>query len=194
MKEKIMAASIELFEQNGFSETSIQDIVDALGVTKGTFYYYFTSKEELLMDIHLRYIEGLLDEEERIISDKRRPLREKLYDIILMLIHNVERQGREARIFFREMKHLSEEHLQKVKEKRDLFRYRLQSLIEEGMKSGELRCDLSPSIATLTVLGAANWSYQWFRPDGELTDAEVAKQMVEILLDGMSAPSVSKAE
>lgn len=95
-----MAASIELFEQNGFSETSIQDIVDALGVTKGTFYYYFTSKEELLMDIHLRYIERLLDEEERIISDKRRSVREKLYDIIFMLIHNVERQGREARIFF----------------------------------------------------------------------------------------------
>ncbi|QIZ67158.1 TetR/AcrR family transcriptional regulator [Geobacillus subterraneus] len=190
MKEKIMAASIELFEQNGFSETSIQDIVDALGVTKGTFYYYFTSKEELLMDIHLRYIEGLLDKEERIISDKRRPLREKLYDIIFMLIHNVERQGREARIFFREMKHLSEEHLQKVKEKRDLFRYRLQSLIEEGMKSGELRCDLSPAIAALTVLGAANWSYHWFRPDGELTDAEVAEQMVAILIDGMGAPHI----
>ncbi|ABO66271.1 MULTISPECIES: TetR/AcrR family transcriptional regulator [Geobacillus] len=188
MREKIIAASIELFEQNGFSETSIQDIVDALGVTKGTFYYYFKSKEELLMDIHLRYIEGLLSEQARIMNDEQRTMREKLYAIVYMLIHNVERQGRQARIFFREMKHLSEEHLQKVKEKRDLFRYHLQALIEEGMKTGELRRDLSPSIATLTVLGAANWSYHWFRPDGELTDAEVAKQMVTILIEGMSAP------
>lgn len=99
MREKIIAASIELFEQNGFSETSIQDIVDALGVTKGTFYYYFKSKEELLMDIHLRYIEGLLREQQRIINDGRRSVREKLYAIVYMLIHNVERQGRQARIF-----------------------------------------------------------------------------------------------
>ncbi|OQP07812.1 TetR family transcriptional regulator [Geobacillus sp. 46C-IIa] len=190
MREKIIAASIELFEQKGFSETSIQDIVDVLGVTKGTFYYYFKSKEELLMDIHLRYIEGLLSEQARMMNDERRSVREKLYAIVYMLIHNVERQGRQARVFFREMKHLSEEHLQKVKEKRDLFRHQLQALIEEGMKNGELRRDLSPSIAALTVLGAANWSYHWFRPDGELTDAEVAEQMVAILIDGMGAPHI----
>ena len=60
VKEKITAQSIRLFEKKGFTETSIQDIVDSLGVTKGTFYYYFSSKEELLMDIHLGYIDELL--------------------------------------------------------------------------------------------------------------------------------------
>lgn len=180
-----MEASIALFEQNGFSETSIQDIVDALGVTKGTFYYYFKSKEELLMDIHLGYIEGLLEKQKKIIDDPAKSIKEKVLDIVYMLIHNIEKQGRQARIFFREMKHLNEEHLRKIVEKRDLFRYELQSLIEKGIKSGEFREDLHPSIATLTVLGAANWSYQWFRPDGELSDFEVAKQMVAILLEGM---------
>ncbi len=51
MKEKIIEKAIELFEKKGFSTTSIQDIVDELGVTKGSFYYYFSSKEQLLMDI-----------------------------------------------------------------------------------------------------------------------------------------------
>lgn len=41
MKEKIIEVSIDLFGKHGFTETSIQDIVDGLGVTKGTFYYYF---------------------------------------------------------------------------------------------------------------------------------------------------------
>jgi AcrR family transcriptional regulator len=185
VKEKIIAASIALFEQKGFSETSIQDIVDMLGVTKGTFYYYFKSKEELLMDIHLRYIEGLLENQKRIMEDSAKTIKEKVFEIVYMLIHNIEKQGRQARIFFREMKHLNEEHLKKIVEKRDLFRYNLQLLIEEGMRNGELRDDLPPSIATLTVLGAANWSYQWFRPDGELNDFEVAKHMVAILLEGM---------
>ncbi|AEH48775.1 TetR/AcrR family transcriptional regulator [Parageobacillus thermoglucosidasius] len=184
-----MEASIALFDENGFSETSVQDIVDALGVTKGTFYYYFKSKEELLMDIHLRYIEGLLEKQKKIIGDPAKTAKEKVLDIVYMLIHNIEKQGRQARVFFREMKHLNEEHLKKISEKRDMFRYGLQSLIEKGIKNGEFREDLHPSIAALTVLGAANWSYQWFRPDGELSDFEVAKQMVAILLEGMEKRS-----
>ena len=60
MKEEITRHSVKLFQQKGFSETSIQDIVDSLGVTKGTFYYYFKSKEQLLMEIHSRYIDDLL--------------------------------------------------------------------------------------------------------------------------------------
>jgi hypothetical protein len=137
------------------------------------------------MDIHLCYIEGLLEKQKKIMDDPVKTIKEKVLDIVYMLIHNIEKQGRQVRIFFREMKHLNEEHLRKIIEKRDMFRYELQSLIEKGIKSGEFREDLHPSIATLTVLGAANWSYQWFRPDGELSDFEVAKQMVAILLEGM---------
>lgn len=55
MKDKIVEQSVLLFEKEGFSHTSIQDIVDELGVTKGTFYYYFSSKEQLLMEIQDDY-------------------------------------------------------------------------------------------------------------------------------------------
>ncbi|MEH7546671.1 MULTISPECIES: TetR/AcrR family transcriptional regulator [Bacillaceae] len=55
MKQKLIETGIQLFDQNGFKSTSVQDIVQLLGVTKGTFYYYFNSKEELLKDIHLIY-------------------------------------------------------------------------------------------------------------------------------------------
>ena len=63
MKNQILKKSIDLFDDKGFKETTIQDIVDQLDVTKGTFYYYFNSKQEVLRDIHLEYIEGLLQEQ-----------------------------------------------------------------------------------------------------------------------------------
>ena len=70
MRKKIIEESIDLFDKKGFNKTSIQNIVDSIGVTKGTFYYYFNSKQELLRDIHLSYIQELLYEQEIVINEK----------------------------------------------------------------------------------------------------------------------------
>jgi len=49
-KEHIINKAIEFFSNNGFSGTRIDEITDALGIAKGTFYLYFKSKKELLID------------------------------------------------------------------------------------------------------------------------------------------------
>src|SRR5699024_4810530 len=89
VKQNIVEQSIRLFETKGFSETSIQDVVEALGVTKGTFYYYFKSKQELLTQIHLTYIENLLDEQEKIVQDEKKTYKEILYNNILLVIKSI---------------------------------------------------------------------------------------------------------
>jgi TetR/AcrR family transcriptional regulator, cholesterol catabolism regulator len=185
MKERITEQSKALFEKKGFTETSIQDIVDALGVTKGTFYYYFSSKEELLMDIHIRYIENLLALQDKILSDDSKDCKSKLYDMVFMLIHSIEEQGASARVFFRELRNLSDSHLAQVLPKRDQFRLNLQSLLEQGIKSGEFRKDLEVGIVTFGILGITNWSYNWYNPQGSLKDHEVAKIYVEMILNGI---------
>lgn len=47
-KNEILDASQELFFKKGYENTTIQDILDMLNIAKGTFYYYFKSKDELL--------------------------------------------------------------------------------------------------------------------------------------------------
>ncbi|MBL4953420.1 TetR family transcriptional regulator [Neobacillus sp. YIM B02564] len=185
MKDKITEHSIRLFEKQGFSETSIQDIVDSLGVTKGTFYYYFSSKEELLMDIHLGYINGLLNQQEKILNDKATSSREKLNDIVTMLITDIKTKGSAAKIFFTEMKNLSEERIELIKSKRDQFRFNLEELLNQGVKNGEFRSDLKTAIVTFGILGVANWSYFWFNPAGNVSDREVAEIFVEMILQGI---------
>lgn len=185
MKEKITEQSIRLFEKKGFSETSIQDIVEANGVTKGTFYYYFSSKEELLMDIHLRYIEDLLLNQENILRDEKTSCKSKLFAIVHMLIGNIKTQGASAKVFFREIRHLNEERLAQIIPKRDQFRFNIENLLNEGKEKGEFRKSLNTSIATFGVLGMANWSYQWFNPDGEASDEEVAEIFTEMILKGI---------
>lgn len=185
MKEKITEESIRLFEKKGFSETSIQEIVDALGVTKGTFYYYFSNKEELLMDIHLGYIDGILHQQEKILSDSTKSCKEKLFDIVYLLIHTIEDQGPSARVFFREMRHLSKDNLALILPKRDQIRFHIERLLKEGVATGEFRSNLKVEIVTFGILGITNWSYQWFNPKGEVKDREVVEIFVEMILSGI---------
>ncbi|MFD1737345.1 TetR/AcrR family transcriptional regulator [Bacillus salitolerans] len=185
MKEKITEHSIRLFEKNGYSETSIQDIVDSLGVTKGTFYYYFSSKEELLNDIHLGYIDEMLIQQEIIINDVNKDCKQKLFDIAYMLISNIKTKRSSAKIFFREMRNLSEENLSNIVKKRDKFRLNVESLLNEGIEKGEFRSNLNVKIATFGVLGIINWSYHWFNPGGNATDKEVAGIFVDMIIKGI---------
>ena len=47
-KNEILDMAQKLFFEMGYEQTSVSNIIDAVGVAKGTFYYYFKSKEELL--------------------------------------------------------------------------------------------------------------------------------------------------
>nr|WP_285889702.1 TetR/AcrR family transcriptional regulator [Neobacillus niacini] len=173
-----------MFEKKGFKETSIQDIVDSIGVTKGTFYYYFSSKEELLMDINLGYINYLLEKQREILADTG-SCKEKLFGIVYLLIGKIKTQGSAAKIFFREMKNLNEERLALIVPKRDEFRLNIEKLLIDGVDKGEFRGDLNTHIVTFGILGASNWSYQWFNPSGVSTDREVAETFVEMILEGI---------
>ncbi|ARK29322.1 TetR/AcrR family transcriptional regulator [Halalkalibacter krulwichiae] len=186
MKEKIVETSIDLFGKNGFTETSIQDIVEALGVTKGTFYYYYKSKEELLMEIHLRYIDDLILGQKEIL-EKKLSTEEKLYQIVYMIMKYIEGHGQSARVFFREMQHLNEEHLKDIFSKRDKFRKGLNNVIQEGIDTGEFRQDLNVNIVSLAILGAVNWSYHWFDPKGELDEKTVSTIYIDFMLNGLKA-------
>lgn len=185
MKEKIMKHSIRLFESKGFSEASIQDIVNTLGVTKGTFYYYFSSKEELLTQIQLNYIDYMLEEQQRIIEQPDRTWKDKLSEVILMTIQAIEGRGSSARIFFRELLHITGDSLDLIKKKRDQFRLNVQSIIEQGVESGEFRDDLPAEMVAFSILGACNWCYTWFKPGGSKSDAEVAAVYTEMFLNGL---------
>ncbi|MED3822866.1 TetR/AcrR family transcriptional regulator [Priestia flexa] len=185
MKERIMETSILLFAKKGFKETSIQDIADELNVTKGTFYYYFKSKEEVLLDIHRSYIEHLVENQETILRADELSCAEKLYEMIFKLIYDIEKEGLRAKVFFREMRHLSDNHLLSIVPKRDQFKMNLQDLIEAGIKAGEFRRDLPADIVTLGILGITNWSYFWFQPSGERSSQEVAAIFYNMLVDGL---------
>ncbi|WP_174734869.1 TetR/AcrR family transcriptional regulator [Mesobacillus harenae] len=185
MKQKIIKTSIQLFDERGFSGTSVQEIVETIGVTKGTFYYYFKSKQELLKLIHLNYIEDLIIQQEKILQDPEKCHKDKLHEIVFMLISNIKTQRPSARIFFREMRHLTEQHVEEIRVKRNIFRENYQTMVEEGVRAGEFSQAARPDIITFGILGITNWSYYWYNPDGNISEQELTKAYTDMIFNGI---------
>lgn len=60
-RQKIIAAASELFVENGISRTSLADIAGKLGISKGTLYYYYATKNDLIFDITERHMREITD-------------------------------------------------------------------------------------------------------------------------------------
>ena len=190
MKSELIKQSINLFVEKGFSATSIQDIVDTIGVTKGSFYYHFKSKEALLMDIHSHYIDDLLRRQKAIL-DTEKSHKDKLMAIVELIIVDIEKQGAVGRVYFREIRHLKEENAAIIRQKRADFRNNIEVLLKEGIEANEFRKELQPKIITFAILGITNWSYQWFNPEGSLSVKELSAMYTDFILHGIQSPDAS---
>src|SRR5579875_2131133 len=54
MRDRILDVALDLFIQNGYDGTSLRELAEQLGVTKAALYYHFTSKDDILMALHMR--------------------------------------------------------------------------------------------------------------------------------------------
>lgn len=77
-RQEILATAQELFIKKGYDHTSIKDILKIVDIAKGTFYYYFASKEEVLEAIILDIVEEGARKAEQIVKDQSLPLLERI--------------------------------------------------------------------------------------------------------------------
>ncbi|MFH5835418.1 TetR family transcriptional regulator [Proteiniclasticum sp. C24MP] len=75
-REAILWAAVDLMGENGFSKTSVSQIVKKAGVAQGTFYLYFQSKSELVLGIASHIIEDILKEAQALPLHEETPLKE----------------------------------------------------------------------------------------------------------------------
>jgi len=81
-KQEILDAAEKLFYEKDYTKTTINDILKAVGIAKGTFYYYFESKEEVLDAIVDRYIQNGLQMARKIALNSRLNAVEKIINIL----------------------------------------------------------------------------------------------------------------
>lgn len=184
---EIVAAAVRLFHEKGFHATSMQDIADAVGLQKGSLYHYIASKEDLLVVI----IHGAIAQYNQRLAEIKAmdmPARQRLELAVREHLLGIADNLSMLTIFLRESYALNQAQQEQIAVESDRYNRMFEELYEEGVRSGELRAADS-KVVTRTVLGACNWFYRWYRPEGSLPLDELASRVVDILFQGIAAES-----
>lgn len=90
-RNEIIETAGKLFEEKGYEQTQVQDIVNEIGVAKGLFYYYFKSKDEVMEELADRYADAIIDAVNKLI-DKDISTFDKINRIFQIFIDSAEKK------------------------------------------------------------------------------------------------------
>lgn len=170
------------FRSKGFHETSMDDVAQSLGVTKGALYRYVRNKQELLFECH-RLAMDLGDNALRFGREHGRTGFDKVRLTLENFLGNY-LSSNSAGAAIVNIDELEPEHRAEIIRRRSVFDHGLRSMIAEGIEDGSI-ARRDPRIIAFSVMGAINWVPRWFNPDGELSQKAVAEQMLGFFIDGM---------
>lgn len=187
---EIYDAAARIFHEKGYDATSIQDVADAVGILKGSLYYYIDTKQDLLFgiidEVHREYLRSL-ELWEEIDGDALTRLRAFIEGHIRVNAHNITKIG----VFFHDFRALDGARRERIVRERDRYDGYLRQLIRDGQGEGTIAADVDPKLVAIGILGMMNWMYHWWREDGPNSAAQVASEYADLLLAGLVADRAS---
>lgn len=97
-KNEILDAAAILFEEKGYDGTSTNDILDAVGIARGTLYHHFKSKEDIMDGLIARQMETIVSAAQNLAEDKNIPVEERMVRTILSLNVSEDKDGSKTMI------------------------------------------------------------------------------------------------
>ena len=193
VKDAVRTAAVDLFARHGFANTSVQQIVEAAGVTKGAMYHYFRSKDDLLFGIyeHLLTLQG--EHLAAIVAtgdSTAQKLRAACIDVIETSIEFID----EGTVFFHSAHLLPVEKQLEVKHRRRVYNDQFAALVEAGQREGSYRIDIPRAVLVANFFSDLHYLPQWYSADGPEDGSLIAAQLTDLFLAGIStAPVLSKS-
>lgn len=180
----ILGAAAKLFAAHGFDGTSLNDVAQAVGVTKAAVYHYFPTKKDIFDEMVVDLLErqylavGAVvaaapgpDEKLKAFMQAQAAFFEANYAAFVVMLHGfggIERN------------HWTDEQLAL----RDRFEKLLRTLLADAKATGIFAID-DVAIAARAVLSLMNWMVRWFRPEGEARAEDFALQYHSLIVSGL---------
>lgn len=181
---EILLTAAQLICEHGYEATSIQRIADACGLTKAGLYHHIRSKEHLLLEI-MNY--GMDIFEEQVLSqvlpiaDPVERLKTCMQKHVLLVTGG---RDKEISIILHEHATLTGDAQAQINARKKRYVRFLESSFTEAVRDGRIR-PVNPKVAAFSFLGTVNWIYKWFRPDGQIPEQQLARDMQDLFFGGL---------
>ena len=188
---EIYRAAAQLICEKGYDATSMNDIAEAVGLTKAGVYHHIEGKKDLLFSI-MNFGMDELDENvicpARAIADPETRLRSIITNHVRLITNHITPQGyNPVTIVVDEVAGLTPEHRRKIDQRKRGYVDLIRETLRQLKKEGKLR-EVDVTVATFSLLGAILWLSRWYRPDGELTPEQIIEEISKITLGGVLRP------
>ncbi|MFC7878660.1 TetR/AcrR family transcriptional regulator [Isoptericola sp. NPDC057391] len=186
--DRVTAAALDLFATQGYATTSVQQIVEAAGVTKGAMYHYFQSKDDLLFAIYDRMLALQKAHLDQIVAAGG-PVEDVVRAVCVDVVETSIDFLPEGTVFFRSMHMLTEQRLKEVTQRRREYHDEFAALLRQGQDAGVFRTDVPRPLLVAHFFSDVHYLSHWYSPTGPETKTEVAQQLTELFLRGIRTPA-----
>jgi AcrR family transcriptional regulator len=182
---EICRVAARVLYAKSYDGASMQDIAEAVGLTKAGLYHYVASKDRLLFEIQ-NYGMDILDESvlARIkdIADPREKLRQAVIGHIDLIVRA---RDQEITVILHENRSLSGPLRKKLNTRKRAYIEYLVDLISRVQQQASGPPLVKPRLAAFALLGMINWLYQWYSAQGAIQQDELSSVYVEFFLRGL---------
>ncbi|ANU22238.1 TetR/AcrR family transcriptional regulator [Planococcus donghaensis] len=179
-KEDILRSASLVISRNGYQNATMEDIAAELLMTKGSLYYYFKNKEELLYNCHNLILSSAMEKLESICSEEISSM-DKMKKVIKAHLDIAIREKEVFNLIVKPEQLFSEENIEEIIEKRDNYAKIFDRIIAEGVKNEEFTIS-NPKMARMIILGASNWVQVWYSAEGQYSKEEIEDIYAEYFL------------
>lgn len=186
-RARIIEAAGELLATQGYAGTTLADIAAAAGTYAGSLYYHFASREELATvvltegaEAAMAHTRGMVDALPAGASARRR-----LEAAITAHVEFMLDRSPAALASARSVGQLPPAVAEPVGRIHKVYGRLFADLFEAAATEGSIHPSVDLSVARMLVLGAANWTSEWFDPDGTATAEDVARLLCRLTFDGV---------
>jgi len=182
-KDLIVKAGASLFREKGFGAASMRDLAEKIGIEAASLYNHIKSKNEILESICFGAANHFNTHMEELELGDLKPI-QKIETLLRFHIRQMIENFEEVLVSDREWKHLDEPYLSNFHNQRRNYRKRFASIIEDGIKKGEIKAIDAPT-AILIMLHSVNGIESWHRATSKISAEELENNMVLIMIDGL---------
>ncbi len=187
-REDILRKATELFDRQGYANTSLDDIARAVGIAREGIYYYFKNRAEILLHIieprSLALIAGL----GAIMAAPGRSHAEKLHDAVRNHLEQFDLHCLEMTVSLRDG-HLEDARSVRAVMARIWKEYEAlwTRLVAEGQRAGQFKPMGDPKMLAFGILGMCNWLARWYDPKKGVPIAELVESYSQLVGRGLVA-------